>query len=88
MKMYRVKPNNKGVTTIVVKSGNEDTVAVELWRPKKITHFTFGVMRYNVETLTFKDRVGYTSMLFNHRDGTTARQYIKKLGYKIQKAVI
>ena len=91
MKMYQVNGiyNNKNICKAVVDNYSENEIKVELWYEKdNFNSIPLGQEHYDTIMLTYNNRRDYLSMLFNKKDGTTARKYLKMLNLKIIKKVI
>ena len=91
MKMYDVEGiyNNKAIQKAVVDNYSDDEIKVELWHKKdNFSNIPLGQEHYNTIQLLYINREDSLSMLFNKKDGTTARKYLKILDLKIIKKVI
>jgi len=91
MKSYDVTGTykNRKIIRANIDSKYLDIVTVELWSKKpNFDKIPDGVPHYDFIDLEYTDKNGYLSMLFNKRDGSTARKYLKKLNMKIIKKVI
>lgn len=91
MKSYDVigTHENRKIVRVNIDSKYPDIVTVELWIKKpNFDKIPIGTPHYDFINLEHNDKNGYLSMLFNKRDGTTARKYLKKLNMKIIKKMI
>ena len=91
MKMYDVNGiyKDKNICKAVVDNYSENEIKVELWYKKdNFNNISLGQEHYNTIQLLYINREDSLSMLFNKKDGTTARKYLKILDLKIIKKVI
>lgn len=89
--MYKVKGiyKNKKIHKAVVDNYSEDKIKVELWSKKyNFDTIPLGQEHYDITKIIYDSRQDYLSMLFNNKDGSTARRYLKNLNLKIIKKVI
>lgn len=91
MKLYDVIGihENRKIVRANIDSKYPDIVTVELYIKKpNFDKIPQGQNHYDFINLEYTDKKGYLSMLFNKRDGSTARKYLKELNMKITKKLI
>ena len=91
MKMYEVNGTykDKEICKAIVNDYSENIIKVELlFKKPNFNRIPLGEEHYDTVEIEYKNHIDYLSMLFNKKDGTTARKYLKNLNLKIIRTVI